>query len=212
MGRTGIVKFILVKDILFLSVLLVVSLIFVISNGVTAGVVLSIIGGTLIFLLNEYITHRFVFHIKAPKNLFALKLLKRLHYDHHKDPNDLHLMFLPIWYSVPQITALSFIYYMLVNSLVYSIAMATGLMSMLLVYEWKHFVAHQPITPKTKFGKMLKQTHLLHHYKNENYWYGVSNPFVDMLFGTQKDEKEVEKSSTVRNIVGDGASGKDIAR
>lgn len=71
---------------------------------------------------------------------------------------------------------------------------------MLLMYEWKHFIAHVPIKPKTKFGRWVKKLHLLHHHKNENYWYGVSTPFVDVLFGTLKDEKEVMTSQTVKNL------------
>ncbi len=179
-------------------------------SGVSLFVLISFFGGLFIFILNEYITHRFLFHLKPPKNPFALKVLKRLHYDHHTDPNDLHLMFLPIWYSIPQIVGISLIYYLFFSSFVTTIAFASGLMTMLLVYEWKHFVAHQPITPRSSFGKWLKQTHLLHHFKNENYWYGVSNPFIDMLFGTHKDEKTVKKSKTVRNIEGVSSNKKTI--
>jgi sterol desaturase/sphingolipid hydroxylase (fatty acid hydroxylase superfamily) len=40
----------------------------------------------------------------------------------------------------------------------------------------------------------------LHHFKNENYWFGVSTPFVDVLFGTLKDEKNVETSQTARDL------------
>lgn len=71
---------------------------------------------------------------------------------------------------------------------------------MLLIYEWKHYVAHRPIKPITKFGVWVKKLHLLHHFKNENYWYGVSTPFVDILFGTLKDEKKVQTSKTVRDL------------
>ncbi|WP_270182162.1 sterol desaturase family protein [Alkalihalobacillus sp. CinArs1] len=206
MKKTGFQKFIRIKDIMLILALLSICLIYLFVNGRSHFIALSFIAGLILFIFNEYITHRFLFHLKPPKNLFALKLLKRLHYDHHKDPNDLHLMFLPVWYSIPQMLVISFVYYLLFPSIVNTIAFASGLMTMLLVYEWKHFVAHQPLTPKTKFGKWLKQTHLLHHYKNENYWYGVSNPFIDMLFGTHKDGKEVDKSQTVRDLVGENTN------
>ncbi|GIO01507.1 hypothetical protein J5TS2_21750 [Brevibacillus halotolerans] len=42
--------------------------------------------------------------------------------------------------------------------------------------------------------------HLWHHYKNENYWYGVTNPALDLLFCTYKNEKQVNRSSTARNL------------
>ena len=56
------------------------------------------------YTLNEYMTHRFLFHLKPPKNLFLLKMLRRLHYDHHVYPDDLKLLFLPVWFSIPSFT------------------------------------------------------------------------------------------------------------
>ena len=57
--------------------------------------------GMLTYATSEYMVHRFLFHIKTPKNPFMLKMIKRLHYDHHVDPDDLKLLFLPLWFSVP---------------------------------------------------------------------------------------------------------------
>ena len=31
---------------------------------------------------------------------------------------------------------------------------------MSLVYEWKHYIAHRPIRPVTKFGRWLKTTYI----------------------------------------------------
>ncbi|AHD05525.1 hypothetical protein ERICI_02230 [Paenibacillus larvae subsp. larvae] len=42
--------------------------------------------------------------------------------------------------------------------------------------------------------------HLWHHFKNEQYWYGVTNPVFDLTLHTYKDGKEVEKSGTTRNM------------
>ncbi|MGE6753486.1 sterol desaturase family protein [Rossellomorea sp. NPDC071047] len=156
--------------------------------------------GIVAYMFSEYLTHRFVFHIKSPKNAFLLKLIKRLHYDHHKKPNDLKLLFLPIWYSVPSLSILCLLFYFVSGSISATLAFATGILFMFFVYEWKHYVAHRPLKPKTRFGKWLKKTHILHHYKNENYWYGVSTPFVDALFGTLKDEKDVETSQTAKDL------------
>ncbi|EIT85687.1 fatty acid hydroxylase [Fictibacillus macauensis ZFHKF-1] len=156
--------------------------------------------GIVVFMFSEYGIHRFLFHLKTPKNQWFLKFLKRLHYDHHKTPNDLKLLFLPIWYSIPNLSILAIIFYAIVRNVPASLAFGSGLIAMLLVYEWKHYIAHRPIKPRTKFGMWLKKTHTLHHFKNENYWYGVSTPFVDALFGTLKNEKEVETSATARDL------------
>lgn len=46
----------------------------------------------------------------------------------------------------------------------------------------------------------MKKVHLLHHFKNENYWFGVTNMMYDKAFGTYKEEKEAEKSETARQL------------
>ncbi|WP_394173769.1 sterol desaturase family protein [Guptibacillus hwajinpoensis] len=191
--------FCLHPDVLIMIVVLATSMIYL-SSHFTLQHFPFVLIGFFIFSVSEYTTHRFLFHLKAPKNQIFLKFLKRLHYDHHKDPNDLHLMFLPIWYTGPQFLFITYVIFLITNQIGSSLAVGVGLMSMLLFYEWKHYIAHQPIVPKTNFGKWLKKTHLLHHYKNENYWYGVTNPFVDMILGTFKDEKAVTKSKTAKNL------------
>ncbi|NMH73462.1 fatty acid hydroxylase family protein [Bacillus sp. RO2] len=193
-------EFFLFPDITVLMMLIVASMGWLGWSGLTWGALAVFVSGMLTFMFSEYLTHRFVFHLKPPKNPFLLKLLKRLHYDHHTHPNDLHLLFLPLWYSMPNLSVLALIFYLIAGSWGLTVAFTCGLMMMLFIYEWKHYVAHRPIKPRTKFGKWVKKTHILHHFKNENFWYGVSTPFVDVLFGTLKNEKEVETSKTAKDL------------
>lgn len=187
-------------DISILIALIATGVGVAIWKGLTLGMILFLVIGMLTFALSEYLTHRFFFHLKAPKNPYFLKFLKRIHYDHHTDPNNLKLLFLPLWYSLPNFLILSLIFYYFSRTFNHTIAFGTGLLSMLLIYEWKHYVAHRPIKPKTSFGRWVKKVHILHHFKNENFWFGVSTPFADYLFGTFKDEKEVETSKTARDL------------
>ena len=46
----------------------------------------------------------------------------------------------------------------------------------------------------------MKKVHLWHHFKNENYWFGVTNPGMDHLVGTYQNEKSVELSPTARKL------------
>lgn len=161
---------------------------------------IAFIVGILGYTLIEYLTHRFVFHMKAPKNAFLLKIMKRIHYDHHANPNELHLLFLPLWYSLPNIVVAGVLAYVITSSMVTTIALIAGVMLLLLFYEWKHFVAHRPIKPISPWGRWMKKVHQWHHYKNENYWYGVTTPTFDYLMGTFKDQKDVELSKTARDL------------
>ncbi|MFE8695925.1 sterol desaturase family protein [Cytobacillus sp. FJAT-53684] len=187
-------------DIFVMLVLFVGMTCFVILKGLTWLSLLYFVIGLITYMFTEYLTHRFIFHLKTPENPFLLKFLKRIHYDHHKDPNDLKLLFLPLWYSLPNLIVAIFLFYFFAGTLISTVSFGLGLILMLLVYEWKHYVAHRPIKPVTKLGLWVKKTHILHHYKNENYWYGVSTPFVDVLFGTLKNEKDVETSKTAKDL------------
>lgn len=194
-------------DILLMVIILLVIAGVLVSEADSAIVFLWFAIGLVFYMFSEYVTHRFFFHLKAPKNELFLKFLKRIHYDHHKYPNDLKLLFLPIWYSLSNFMVLSFLFYFFSKKLDWTLAFDMGLILMLLVYEWKHYIAHRPIKPLTKFGVWLKKTHMLHHYKNENYWFGVSNPFFDIIFGTLKDEKSVETSKTAKDLEKRGSGG-----
>jgi sterol desaturase/sphingolipid hydroxylase (fatty acid hydroxylase superfamily) len=201
MKNKGIYRdFFLHIDILIMACIFLAVLASLFTMKLTIYTPLYLMVGITTYMFSEYLTHRFLFHIKAPKNTLLFKLIKRLHYDHHKKPNDLKLLFLPIWYSAPSLLALNLIFHFLSGSAPATLAFSTGILIMFFIYEWKHYIAHRPLKPKTKFGRWLKKTHVLHHYKNENYWYGVSTPFVDVLFGTLKDEKDVELSQTARDL------------
>lgn len=207
MKKKGLYRdFFLFFDITVMLLTLAILSILVFVKGDTWILAIYFLVGLVAYMFTEYATHRFLFHLKTPKNPLFLKFLKRLHYDHHKDPDDLKLLFLPLWYTIPNFIVVALIFYTIESTIVGTSAFLMGIIVMLLIYEWKHYVAHRPIKPITRFGKWVKKLHLLHHFKNENYWYGVSTPFVDALFGTLKDEKKVEKSKTATDLEKRGIS------
>ncbi len=144
-------------DILIMSCLFLTSFGFMILHLTSIGIWGAFILGMIMYSLAEYATHRFIFHLKPPKNAFLLKTLKRLHYDHHTNPNELHLLFLPLWYSVPNIAISGTIFYFLSSSFVMTNAFIAGIMLFLLFYEWKHYIAHRPIQPISPWGRWMKK-------------------------------------------------------
>jgi sterol desaturase/sphingolipid hydroxylase (fatty acid hydroxylase superfamily) len=44
----------------------------------------------------------------------------------------------------------------------------------------------------------MKRYHLRHHFVNEKLWYGVSNPVMDVVYGTYRDPRDGTRSSTTR--------------
>jgi 4-hydroxysphinganine ceramide fatty acyl 2-hydroxylase len=193
-------EFLLFPDIIVMIVLLFVSASYTAIHVTYAFNWLMIILGMIGFSTMEYFTHRFFFHLKTPRNPFLLKMLKRLHYDHHADPDNLHLLFLPLWYSLPFMVISASIVYVITFDFILTVGFTTGVIIFFLFYEWKHYIAHRPIQPWTPWGKWMKKVHKWHHYKNENYWYGVTHPGLDYVLGTFRNQEQVEKSPTARNL------------
>lgn len=199
--KTKYVKeFFFFPDIFIMSGLFFISFGFMIPNLTSVGTCIAFVIGMISYSIVEYLTHRFLFHIKTPKNAFFLKLIKRLHYDHHSSPNDLNLLFLPLWYSLPNMAIAGVVAYFMSSNLVITNAFIAGVMIFLLFYEWKHYIAHRPVKPISPWGRWMKKIHLWHHFKNENYWYGVTNPVYDWAMGTFKDQNNVEQSQTARDL------------
>jgi 4-hydroxysphinganine ceramide fatty acyl 2-hydroxylase len=182
--------------------LLAVGGVAILASWVFGGLTLSplwIVAGALLFYLNEYTWHRFVFHARPSRWAWLRRMQHRLHYDHHAEPNRLDLLFLPAWFLVPNL---------ILNALVLAAifgwartpALLLGIMLGLLHYEWVHYLAHIPYQPRTAFGRWMKQYHLRHHFISEKLWFGVSNPSMDFVYRTYRAPKDVEKSGSVRKL------------
>ena len=128
------------------------------------------------------------------------KLQHRLHYDHHVEPSRLDLLFLPIWFLVPNLAACRRPDRAGVRAQAASVSALFGMMLAILHYEWVHYVAHIPYQPRTRLGRWIKQYHLRHHFISEKHWFGVSNPTLDGVFGTFRGPDASEKSATTRKL------------
>ena len=175
-----------------------IALIAVGASGVVRVPVLFVAIGALLFYVTEYGTHRFMFHARPARNVWLRAKQHRLHYDHHVEPSRLDLLFLPLWYVIPNMAIVAAVAYAILRNWGEVAALVLGAMLALLHYEWVHFIAHQPYEPKTGFGRWMKRYHLRHHFVNEKLWFGVSNPTMDFLYGTYRDLSDAERSRTTK--------------
>jgi 4-hydroxysphinganine ceramide fatty acyl 2-hydroxylase len=169
--------------------------------GVFAFSIVGIVVGALTFYVSEYGFHRFAFHAEPSRFPFVRKLQHRLHYDHHTEPERLDLLFLPVWFLIPNL-ALTALGYALIFGWVTVASAIFGVTLAIFQYEWVHYVAHVPYQPRTRVGRWLKQYHLRHHFISEKFWFGVSNPSMDFVGRTFKSAREVERSGTTRKLYG----------
>ncbi|MCF3947006.1 sterol desaturase family protein [Acidiphilium sp. AL] len=161
-----------------------------------------VLGGVL-FFLSEYGYHRFAFHAKPMRAVpFILRLQHRLHYDHHVEPDRLDLLFLPLWFLIPNLAVTGGLVALIWPNLSVVASIIAGAMLAILYYEWVHYVAHIPYRPRTRWGRWIKKYHLWHHFKNERLWFGVTNPSFDLAMRTYARPDDVARSATTRNIHG----------
>jgi hypothetical protein len=155
--------------------------------------------GAILFYLSEYGWHRFVFHARPSRFAFVRRLQHRLHYDHHAEPNRLDLLFLPLWFLIPNLTVTAgFLGLVFGGARVPSLLL--GVILAILHYEIVHYIAHISYEPRTRFGRWMKRYHLRHHFINETQWFGVSNPSLDFVAGTWADVRTIDKTQTTRQL------------
>ncbi len=156
----------------------------------------------LVYPLVWYVLHRWVLHSRW---MFKVPLLaatwKRIHYDHHQDPNHLEVLFGALHTTLPTIALATMpIGWALGGAGGASAALATGLLTTCF-YEFCHCIQHLSYKPKNKMLAAMKQRHMAHHFHDENGNYGITNFFWDRLFGTFYERIErAKKSPTVFNL------------
>jgi hypothetical protein len=181
--------------------LAVAALVVSFAAGVVPFYLLWALIGALAFYGSEYVFHRFAFHAGPSRFAFVRKLQHRLHYDHHAEPDRLDLLFLPVWFLIPNLAVTALMFALAFGSAVVASAML-GVTFAILHYEWVHYVAHIPYRPRTPIGRWIKQYHLRHHFISEKFWFGVSNPALDLLGGTFRQARDVARSATTRKLFG----------
>jgi 4-hydroxysphinganine ceramide fatty acyl 2-hydroxylase len=138
--------------------------------------------GWLIWTLLEYVIHRYVFHY-APKSRFGKTLHFVVHGVHHDYPNDASRLVMPPVVSIP-LAVFFYVLFAIVFGRFFSPIMA-GMTSGYIFYDSLHYATHH-FAMRRGIWSWLKQYHLRHHYQDEHSGYGVSSPFWDYVFRTNR--------------------------
>ena len=169
----------------------------------TAMETLAAVGVTLFaYPLAWYSLHRWVLHSKW---MFKVPVMastwKRIHYDHHQDPNHLEVLFGALHTTLPTIAVVLIpIGYAVGGVGGGAAAFATGLL-MTCLYEFVHCIQHLGYKPKWAFVAEMKKRHMAHHFHDETGNFGITNYFWDRLMGTFYDRPDrPHKSPNVFNL------------
>jgi hypothetical protein len=123
----------------------------------------------------------------------------RKHREHHENPQDIDLVLLPKGTVAGLAAAAALPAWVAPDRRRGATGAATSLL-MLLAYEWIHFLIHSPYRPRGAVYRARWRAHRLHHYRNENYWFGVVGTVADRVLGTAPAKGDVPMSGTARSL------------
>lgn len=162
----------------------------------------SVAAAVAFYPLAWYVIHRFVLHgqwmFKSP---LTATVWKRIHYDHHQDPNHLEILFGALYTTLPTIALVTIPFGYAIGGIGgAAAAFAAGLLSTC-IYEFAHCIQHLSYKPKNKRLAEMKARHMAHHFHDENGNFGITSFSWDKLFGTLYDRPDrPKKSETVFNL------------
>ena len=150
----------------------------------------------------EWTTHVWLLHFK-PKQVGRLRLdpfAARKHRAHHRDPKVIPLILIPKRIVGSSVVVGALIFWLAAPSLRLALTGMATSWAMMLTYEWAHFLIHSAYRPKTWYYRYIWRAHRLHHFRNENYWFGVTVHAADHVLRTFPDKDAVEPSPTARTL------------
>jgi hypothetical protein len=153
----------------------------------------------------EWLVHVFVLHWR-PRHVGPMTidpLLARKHREHHVDPREVALIFIPwraLLWVIPVLAVIAPIVFPS-TGLGLSYLGYVGMLG--LGYEWCHYLIHSDYKPKTRLYRAVWKNHRQHHFKNEHYWFTVTSAgTADRVLGTYPDYGSVDTSPTAKNLHG----------
>jgi dihydroceramide fatty acyl 2-hydroxylase len=139
------------------------------------------VGGFLAWTLAEYWLHRLFFHWQ-PGGKWGERMHFLVHGVHHTWPRDKYRLVMPPAVSISLYFIFLGIFWMTLGPR-YAWGFHSGYVVGYMFYDLTHYYLHH-YSPKTEYGRRLKKNHMLHHFKDPENRFGVSNMVWDRVFGT----------------------------
>ena len=156
-----------------------------------------------LFPVIEWVIHVGILHWR-PRRVGPVavdSLLARKHREHHADPRDIPLVFIPwqvLCWLLPSYVGVALL---AMPSPSGALSLLVSVYALMFGYEWTHYLVHSDYRPRSRWYRSVWRNHRLHHYKNEHYWFTVTSAgTADRLFGTYPDPSTVQTSPTVRAL------------
>lgn len=164
--------------------------------------VLAVASGLAVWPFLEWFLHRYTLHIK-PFHVFGRRIdpeFARRHRAHHREPWRPELIVLPPYVHLSLAPVLLAGAWWLAPNTALALSGLIGFGIAALNYEWTHFMVHTRISPENRYYQGLFRSHRMHHFRNENYWYGFTLTSVDRLLGTGPDPECTPRSEHCHDL------------
>lgn len=140
-----------------------------------------VFAGFALWTLIEYALHRFVLH--------GLEPFRSWHAEHHDRP--MALICSPTAFSASLIAALVFLPALALAGVWYACAITLGVLAGYLMYAVAHHATHH-WRAENEWSRRRKRWHAMHHHASKPGYFGVTNSFWDVVFGTGKSKSRIE--------------------
>lgn len=154
------------------------------------------------FPFNEWLIHKFILHYR-PRQIMGRTVdfyLPKTHRRHHADPWNLTWVFVPRHVHALVLGFLTAVYLVAGSWRPELLTFAFVYLLFGLHYEWVHYLTHITWCPPLAYYERRVLEHRWHHFRNENYWWGVSFGTGDRVLGTAPDAKDTARSGTNRDL------------
>jgi hypothetical protein len=155
------------------------------------------------FPFYEWTVHTAILHWRPKRwgRLTIDPLLARKHREHHADPRDVPLVFIPWQALLWVLAAFTAVGLLAFPRLALGLTFLVALGALGLCYEWTHYLIHSDYRPRTRIYRAVWRNHRLHHYRNEHYWFTVTTAgTADRILGTYADPQAVPPSPTAKAL------------
>lgn len=132
--------------------------------------------GVFVWTISEYWLHRKLFHLPFQRIYYFL------HGIHHYYPNDMTRLVMPPGASVLMAIGFWFLADWICGTTI-ALPFFAGFVAGYIWYDMTHYWTHIA-KPKTRWGKMIRRNHMLHHFKDPTKKFGVTTPVWDIVFRT----------------------------
>lgn len=163
-------------------------------------------GLVVVWPFQEWFVHSYILHLK-PISIAGKRfesLASSTHRAHHRNPWEPKYGLTPIFFIVGFVGMIpmlwSFAYQANLLPLGACLTATVVTLSLILNYEWIHYLIHTSYVPRSRLYRRLWRSHRLHHFHNENYWLGVTMLAGDRLLGTSLQPDQATHSDECLNL------------